>query len=745
MRTLLNRMAVLATLLLVQASAASALSGPAVVIDRELNTRVAERFSRRMPTYHLLRLPMDDAVSASAWTNFLTSLDFDRMYFLQSDVTEFASSLTTLDDAVGEGDLSFAEQAFERFKQRVQERYDYTDQLLNEGFDLQKKETYRWNRREADWPSSIEECNELWRRKIKNEYLRQIVARQIAEESSEEEDVEDASPAPTNDLTSLTADGPATGTGNTNQTPQGETPDLSPEALIRGRYKQMLTMLNDSDGTWLIEKYLTAFAHAYDPHSGYMAANSVEDFDIEMKLSLTGIGALLRAEDGAAKVVRLIPGGPADMDTRDKRLRPGDKIIAVGQAGEPVVDVLHWPLHRIVSLIRGPKGSRVVLTVIPASDPSGSTTKRVDLVRDEVKLEEQAAASSLRTLIDSNGDKRTFGVIRLPAFYASMGIDNPNHPEYRSASKDVQTILHDLQTNGVEGVILDLRNNGGGSLIEAIRMTGLFIRSGPTVQVRERHSIRVLPDHDPHLAYAGPLVVLVNRLSASASEIVAGALQDYGRALVVGGEKTHGKGTVQTIVSLGRDPQLGSLRVTTASYYRISGSSTQLRGVVPDIVVPSPFDYMKLGEDALPNPIPWSAVMPARYVPVADLDGITPQLRAASQARRRDSERFAAYHKLLARIQAINDAAELPLDLEGRLALARSERDLAELQESLIPEDDDREDDKGGQADLVLEEALQILADFTGTQHATAALRQQEDLQDRNSLMRVFDQLLQTP
>jgi carboxyl-terminal processing protease len=745
MRTSLNRLAIVAALLLMQAGAAPASPEPGSGSDSDLSARIAERFSRRMPTYHLLRLPMDDAVSASAWTNFLRSLDFDHMYFLQSDVAEFAHYQTALDDSVGEGDLTFAEEVFTRFKQRVQERYDYTDQLLTDGFDLQKKESYRWNRREADWPSTTDECNELWRRKIKNEYLRQIVAKQIAEESSEEEDSDGDAPAPTNTLASVSADTPPAGTNSIDETALDETPDLSPEALIRGRYKQMLTMLNDSDGKWLIEKYLTAFAHAYDPHSGYMAASSVEDFDIEMKLSLTGIGALLRAEDGAAKVVRLIPGGPADMDTRDRRLRPGDKIIAVGQDTEPIVDVLHWPLHRIVSLIRGPKGSRVVLSVIPASDPSGSTTKQVDLVRDEVKLEEQAADSSLRTLIDTHGDERTFGVIRLPAFYASMSIDDPRHPEYRSAAKDVQTILHSLQTNGVEGVILDLRNNGGGSLMEAIRMTGLFIRSGPTVQVRERHSIRVLPDRDPRLAYAGPLVVLVNRLSASASEIVAGALQDYGRALVVGGEKTHGKGTVQTIVSLGRDARLGSLRVTTASYYRISGSSTQLRGVAPDILVPSPFDFMKLGEDALPNPIPWSAVMPTRFVPVADLDGIKPQLRAASEARRRKSERFGAYQKLLDRIKAINDAEELPLDLEGRLALARSERDLAELQESLIPEPDSDESDKGEQADLVLEEALQILADFTGTQHATAALRQEENLQDRNPLMRMFDQLLQTP
>ncbi len=727
-------------LLLLQAEPAIALSDLGSG-DNELTARIAERFAERIPMYHLMRRPMDDAISARAWTNLFTSLDFDHMYFMESDIERFADSRTTLDDAIADGDLSFAEEVFDLFKQRVQERNDYTDQLLDAGFDLTKQETYRWNRREASWPATIEECNELWRLRIKNEYVRQIVAKQIAAETPEEDAATDPIIIDTNGVKSATDSDSAV----TNEADTVEQADLSPEAFIRKRYKQMLTMLADSDGKWLIERYLTAFAHAYDPHSGYMTASSVEDFDIEMKLSLTGIGALLRSEEGAAKVVRLIPGGPADMDERDIRLRPGDRIIAVGQDREPIIDVLHWPLHRVVGLIRGPKSTRVVLTVIPASDPSGSTTKQVDLVRDEVKLEEQAAESSVRKIIDSNGHERTFGVIRLPAFYASMGIDNPRHPEYRSAAKDVQVILRDLQTNGVEGVILDLRNNGGGSLLEAIRMSGLFIRSGPTVQVRDRHSIKVLPDRNPSLAYAGPLVVLVNRLSASAAEIVAGALQDYGRALVVGGKKTHGKGTVQTIVKLGGDTQLGSLRVTTASYYRISGSSTQLRGVTPDIIIPSPFDYMRLGEDAMPNPIPWSAVMPARYLPVADLDGIKPQLRAASEARRNASGRFEAYQQLLDRIEAINDAEELPLDLEGRMALARSEQDLAELQESLIPESRDGNGDKKQHADLVLEETLQILADFAGTKHATAALRKQQGLQERNPLMRMFDQLRQTP
>jgi len=734
---------VAALALLLPAAGLLAAPDPATSAEDDLASRIAQRFSRRIPSTHLMRLPMGDVVSGRAWTNFFTSLDFDHMYFLQADIDRFADRRTALDDHISAGDLSFAKEAFELFKQRVAERYTYVDGLLTNGFDLAIEEDYRWNRREAAWPATVEACNDLWRRKIKNEYLRQIVVRRLAEESRDEpeapREVDPAPPAPSNGVDS------AEGVTDNDAAP-APPPELTPEEFIRKRYKQMLTMLQDSDGEWLLQKYLSAFAHAYDPHSDYMSASGVEDFDIEMKLSLIGIGALLRAEDGAAKVVRLIPGGPADMDVRDVRLRAGDKIIAVGQDSEPIVDVLHWPLNRIVALIRGKKGSRVVMTVIPASDPSGSSTKQVDLVRGEVKLEEQAADSNIRQIMDANGNTHTLGVIALPAFYASMGIRDVNHPEYRSASHDVHTILQELQAAEVEGVILDLRNNGGGSLMEAIHMTGLFIRTGPTVQVRERHSVRVLPDRDPAMAYAGPLVVLVNRLSASASEIVAGALQDYGRALIVGGKKTHGKGTVQTIVGLSRDRSLGSLRVTTASYYRISGGSTQLRGVTPDIIIPSPFDYMKLGEDALPNPIPWSAVMPTRFVPVADLDSVKPQLREASEARRAASPRFAAYQKLLDRVKAINDAEVLPLDLERRMALARAEKELAELQKSLMPErSGERDDDAADMADLVLEETLQILAEFAATKHATAALHSEVLSQERTPLMRMLEQLLQTP
>ncbi|NQU41226.1 MAG: carboxy terminal-processing peptidase [Lentisphaerae bacterium] len=722
-----------------------ALPDPAAPASEEASKRygrVAERFASRIPSTHLMRLPMGDTVSERAWTNLLTSLDFDHLFFLQSDIDEFSAQRDMLDDAIKEGDLSFAYDVFERYKLRVDERLEYVETLLDSGFDLTLKEVYAWNRRDAPWAATREECAALWRLKIKNEYLRQVVSRTLAEEIKIAEEEAAAHASPTSAVPDIAIATNAMETIADELTSDSTDMDLSPEASIRKRYAQLRSMLHDSDREWLVEKYLTAFARAYDPHSGYMSPSSVEDFDIEMKLSLVGIGALLRTEDGAAKIVRLIPGGPAAKDKHENRLRAGDKIIAVGQEPNAIVDVLHWPLHKIVDQIRGEKATRVYLTVIPASDPSGSSTKLVVLERDEVKLQEQAADSEIRDIQGTDGEPHRFGVITLPAFYASMSIRDKHDPQYKSASEDVRKILVSLEGEGVEGVILDLRSNGGGSLVEAIRMTGLFIRSGPTVQVRERHSIRVLPDRDPSVAYHGPLVVLVNALSASASEIVAGALQDYGRALIVGGKKTHGKGSVQTILSLNNDGDMGSLRVTTASYYRITGDSTQLRGITPDIIIHGPADYMKLGEDALPNPMPWSAVMPARFVPVADLDGVKQQLRDASNARRAANPRFDAYNQLLRRIEALNETEELPLDLEGRMALARSETELAKIQESLIPEGGDKDPEGASQADLVMEETLLILSDFAATKYATASLQAEQSDEQRNPLMNMLEQWL---
>jgi carboxyl-terminal processing protease len=356
-----------------------------------------------------------------------------------------------------------------------------------------------------------------------------------------------------------------------------------------------------------------------------------------------------------------------------------------------------------------------VLTVIPASDASGTVTKTVELVRDEVKLEDQAASGAVRTVTNTvAGAARKLGVVRLPGFYGSMDARSPDEPGYRSAVHDVVKILGDLQQQSIQGLLLDLRGNGGGSLVEAIDMTGLFIRQGPTVQVKERFTLRALDDEDPRLFYAGPMVVLVNRLSASASEILAGALQDYGRAVIVGDSKTHGKGTVQSVLDLGRDKNLGAIKVTTASYIRISGASTQQQGVQPDIIVPSPWDFIDTGEEFLPNSIPWSMEQPTTYHRVADLTDIVPQLRERSEQRRRQNAQFQAYARFLERIAQMNTSHELSLNLDERRHLAQTEKELSELQEKLTTEaeEDAATTNAADAADLVLTEGLNILSDL---------------------------------
>jgi carboxyl-terminal processing protease len=334
-------------------------------------------------------------------------------------------------------------------------------------------------------------------------------------------------------------------------------------------------------------------------------------------------------------------------------------------------------------------------------------------------------------------------VVVLPTFYANMTAQSAAQPGFRSAAYDVMKGVEDLRRQNMEGLILDLRNDGGGSLLEAIRLVGLFISSGPVVQVKERDSIRILPDRDPAVLFAGPMVVLVNRLSASASEIVAAALQDYGRAVIVGGQKTHGKGTVQTVLSVGRDEKMGTMKITTASYYRINGMSAQQKGVASDIVLPSPFDHMDLGEDALPHALPWSTVMPARFLPVADLDFIIPTLAEKSAKRVAADPRFVAFSKLIQGIDRINQTQELPLDLASRRQMARTEKELADMQRQLMPFDEENPNVRDNRsADLILDEGLKILADLITLQQRQTPLVYHDEAAAHMPLIQVIEDWL---
>lgn len=660
--------------------------------------RAAKLLALNLPMRHLNRGPLNADIATNALAIYLDSLDPEHVYFLQSDIDEFAPRGPELADLLRNGDLSFAFLVYNRFKTRVANRVAYVEELLSKGFDFSADEQYAWKRRKAPWPADEKAWNDLWRRKIKHEYLGHLVARQIGESESVALETEDEETPP-----------PATRAAQLK---------LTPEERIRKSYNQYLTLLRDNDANWVVERYLNAFTKAYDPHSDYMSPWSVEDFEIGMKLSLQGIGALLSSEDGAAKVERLIPGGPAE---RDGRLKPGDKIIAVAQGDNPPVDVLHWPLSRTVRLIRGEKGTKVVLTVIPASDTTGSQITFIDLIRDEVKLEEQAAKKEIRVIAGEDGVERKIGIIRLPEFYADLkGLGAGK--DARSSAKDVARLVGELRQEGVEALVLDLRNNGGGSLSDAVQMTGLFIDKGPVVQVRDQRRVHALNDPEPGAAFDGPLVVLVNRLSASASEILAAALQDYGRAVIIGDSKTHGKGTVQTLIPLSNvSTNVGQIKVTTASFYRIGGGSTQLLGVEPDIRIPSTLEALEIGEEYLPNALPWTRIAEANFSPDDELPKFLPELKLRSQLRLERSEKYRTYTNLLAQITERQRAPEISLNLDTRLSLALSEREIRKSLEEKTAAPGGGEGE-ARQTDFALEESLHVLCDWLALRDAARSL-----------------------
>lgn len=678
-------------------------SAPTVEADPIPAARIAERVADRLPHIHLNRDPFDDTIATNALMLFVDSIDYDRTFFLASDIAEFQQQATNLDNQVKSGQTDFAHQVFERFKERVTNRVAYAYALLDRGFDLEKDETYRWKRDEAPWAADEAEWDELWRKKVKNEYLSRVALRETA------------------------GDEPPEAVETTNTTSGSAAAEiLEPEEFVRERYKQyQLLVENNFDSETILQRYLSSFTRSYDPHSDYLSPRGVEDFDIGMSLSLVGIGAMLRSEDGAAKIDKLIPGGPAELDGR---LQPGDKIIAVAQGDEAPVSIMFWPLSKAVRLIRGEKGTTVVLTVIPAEDKTGMRTETIALVRDEVQLEAQAAKGAVEEVPSPCGKLHRIGVLTLPEFYADFEGARNGDTEARRASTDVRRILESFKTNHVSGVILDLRNDGGGSLTEAIDITGLFIPLGPVVQVREQRGVAVLPDGDPTLEYSGPLIVLVNRLSASASEIVAAALQDYGRAVIVGDSKTHGKGTVQTVYPLSRlSEDLGSLKVTTASFYRIAGGSTQLKGVTPDIVLPSLYDALEIGEEFLPNALPWSQVRSAWYRPWSEsVKAFIPELQARSASRMSNNPAFTAFMTQRDRINRRMENPEISLRLSDRVQEIAAEKELETLQEETTGSGEAEKDDP------ILDEALNILADladlasgesmFAGTDPQTPAL-----------------------
>ncbi len=530
--------------------------------------RVSELITHILTTYHYKKTDLNDKLSALIYKRYLESLDQNKAYFLKTDIEKFNHYQYKIDDAIIKADLNPAFAIFKRYRQRVDERIKYALNALNADFNFDLDETYRFDRREDDWAPTKFDLDEFWRKRVKNDVLHLKLT---------------------------------------------EKDEAEIKKMLQARYNRILTSTLQLDSNDVFQSFINAYTTAIEPHTTYFSPRTSENFDISMRLSLEGIGAVLRGKNDYTQVVKVIAGGPADLS---KELKADDKIIGVGQdqAGE-IVDVIGWRLDDVVDLIRGPKGTTIRLEVLPKDTGPDGPAKIVTLMRDKIKLEESKASSSIIDIPDS---KTRIGVIDIPTFYIDFAAQAAGKKDYTSTSRDVRKLIKSMLKENISGLIIDLRGNGGGSLSEALKLTGLFIDKGPIVQTKDA-SGRVDINYDPEsgISYPGPLAVLVDRNSASASEIFAGAIQDYRRGIIIG-ETTFGKGTVQNVVNLNRftkksDADHGRLKTTIAQFFRVSGGSNQYKGVVPDIIFPTAEDASDQGERGYENALPWDQVNPVRY------------------------------------------------------------------------------------------------------------------------------------
>ena len=657
--------------------AASAIAAFADVEPQDYYGKIAKRLGDMLPKYHVLQKKLDDDISQKAWTNLVTYYDFDHSVFLKSDLDALSAREKRIDDEIHAGDPSFGFDVYNLYCRRLSERMDFvTNFLATAEWDFSTNETYRIKRKDAPWPETAEEANEHWRRRLKNEVLVQVLGAEL-------------------DKSTNTVDA----AGN----------------LLK-KYRQYYTVLTEPDEEAVLQHYLSAVAMAYDPHSDYMSPASKEDFDMEMNLTLCGDGAVLQMDEGALKIVEVMAGGPVD---RDGRIKEGDKIVGVQQEDGEMEDVMWKPMKKTIKKIRGKKGTRVTLEIVPRSDSTGATKKLIELVRDEIKLEDQAATGRVET-VTRGGFESRIGYIYLPGFYGTMD-KRPTDPGFRSCAKDVAEYLAKFNAQAVEGLVLDLRGDGGGSLREAVLLSALFVPNGPVVQIKDSRNVGSLPiPYGNPVAFRKPMVVLTDRASASASEIVAGHLQDTGRAVVLGDGRTHGKGTVQTVFGMGPS-QYGSMKITTARFYRVDGRSTQLEGVEADIRLPSLLDSLDIGEDKLPNALPFSRILPADYARCWNLNKYVPELKRLAEARLEKDERYQKHLENVRGMKEISEREVVSLERETRKAQMAADRELRELDD-----DDDEDGDSDGEEkpakrrrrnerakdDVVLDSAFDVLYDL---------------------------------
>lgn len=628
-----------------------------VIVPDEFYQQQSRVLLNMLRVYHFKKPQLNDSISSVIFDEYIKNLDVTKSYFLKSDVERFEKYRYNFDEMINNGSLEIPYQIFDVFKRRVNERIEFVKKTLQTEFDFAVNETFTPDREKAEWSKTVDEINEIWRLRLKNDALGLVLSNKDAKKVYSD--------------------------------------------LLK-RYQNFHRVILQYEAEDVFSIYINSVTQTLDPHTDYFSPANSDNFNIAMKLSLEGIGATLRPDGDYTTVVGVVQGGPAQ---KSNQIHEEDRIVGVAQGDDgEMVDVIGWRLDDVIQLIRGKKGTLVRLQVLKKVEGDNALPKEIKLVRDKVKLEDQAAKSDIINF-EQNGKQFKVGVIDLPTFYTDFEGQRLGKPDYKSTTRDVKALIEKFKEEKVDGILMDLRGNGGGSLQEAIQLTGLFIKDGPVVQVKNTNNIiEVNRDPDPTIFYDGPLAIVVNRSSASASEIFAGAIQDYGRGVIIG-EKTWGKGTVQNMVDLGmliraEGKKAGQIKLTQAKFYRVNGSSTQRKGVMPDILFPSRFESDEVGEEARSSALAWDQIPSSEYIPYMNLSNVIPELISKHEARAKKDPEYQLELDEINGYKKVREQKEFSLNKEIR----KTERDDAEAARKK------REDERSKLLGLKIEDKKEVSA-----------------------------------
>ncbi|MCF7888880.1 MAG: carboxy terminal-processing peptidase, partial [Victivallales bacterium] len=664
-----------------------------------------------------------NTVSSELFKNYLKNLDPNRLYFTKKNIDFLKNSIkTSLYEEIEEGNTEFAFRAYNLFIRKVKKRTEFAKNLLKQKFNFNTDESYNFDRSEVSWAKNEKVLDKIWRKKIKNELLTFQLMDKIAKENQSLQ---------SKPMTETAKDKKSKSKESKNKTRNKKKVDnksigknRTPKQRIIKRLDSYLNYLEKNKPIKILEIYLNSFTHIYDPHSSYMSPHTEENFNIQMKLSFVGIGAYLSDDNGYIKIERIIPGGPAD---KSDNLHAGDRIIGVGDKKSRIINVIDMPISDVVTKIRGKKGTPVYLNILPAEEGIHGIPRTIKIIRGIVKLKDAEAHDQIIEKETEKGEKLKIGIINIPSFYYDFKAASDNKKNLKCSTSDVKKIIKKLKKKNIDGLIIDLRANGGGSLKDAIDLTGLFVKKGPIVQIKNHNNeIHIERDKDEECIYEGPLLVLVSKLSASAAEIFAGAMKDYNRAVIVGDKSTHGKGTVQTVFALDRlvkpfnflDCKLGAIKLTNAMFYRINGSSTQLKGVIPDITFNSFTNSLNIGEKELDHALPWDYIAP---VPHKDYKVIKPYIKLLnmkSQNRRKNDKDFQKLNKLLDMYEKLKNRKEVSLNRHKRIEKYKKEKKLLSSQKKILKSTISQKNAKEKSVDdmlsddLLLRESVNIMSDY---------------------------------